>query len=325
MRQLLGRLTDFERSDVEILLEAKHHLPLIASLNDVDAYIDVLTKDNHLAVVVAQFCLPGGTSYKYNLVGDIMLRKNEPGVYRTLELGVPSRELKAVVSENNVVRQSAAAITNREGRIIGALVTEKKTTEIAEIHHRVKNNLQNIISLIGLQANRSQNAEVKAFSQEIISRIFSISLTHELLAHNGVDHTGINDLIRKLINSSMNFIIPENLDLTAEVSGDEILLDSDKATNIALVVNELIQNAIKHAFIGREKGKITVAIERGIVYSNIIVSDDGVGFGGSEHRGLGLNLVSSLVNNKLKGSLDIASDGSGTRVKLTFITENDII
>jgi two-component sensor histidine kinase len=109
-----------------------------------------------------------------------------------------------------------------------------------------------------------------------------------------------------------------------EISGDEISLESDTATTIALVVNELIQNSIKHAFKNRDKGKISVAIEKGVVYSIITIADDGVGFTEPvDHNRLGLKLVRSLLKDKLKGEMDLSSSDRGTKIHLTFINSNN--
>lgn len=457
---LVKKLTRLAPADTDILLEVSHSLPFISSLDGGDAYIDILTKDNRLAVVVAQYSPPDGNFYNHSIVGDIMWRKNEPGVYRTMEIGIPTRELKAIVSDKNiVVRQNVTAITNKVGAVIGALIVERKlrdplailagkkptehaadtvnsskelqriaehmndavilfdmqgiciyanshaehlfqgleykddlvglpfenlsfgaytfhdltgrrhtehteikigsynlnvtcntmwdeeklsgvilvikdTTEIRnketelilkstvidEIHHRVKNNLQTIVSLIGLQSNRTHSEDVKAFSRDIISRIYSIGLTHEILAHKGVDSIDIKDMLRRMLCSSMNYIIPETLDLKIEITGDEMSLRSDTATTIAMVVNELIQNSIKHAFIGRTKGRVSLQITKGPIYAGIVITDDGIGFQkNGTGSSMGLKLVKSLVHDKLKGELTITSLGSGTQTHFTFI------
>ncbi|WP_101696900.1 sensor histidine kinase [Clostridium minihomine] len=458
---LVNRLTDLSEQDVALLIEVRHTLPFISDLEGGDAYIDILTKDNHLAVVVAQHSSPEASFYTHSPVGDIMWRKNEPGVYRTLEIGVPTRELKASVSDRNIiVRQNVSAITNSQNQIIGVLIVEKhlhqspveksflkqeyptadtissggeiqfiaeymndavlffdiqgicvyanplakqiylglnyqdeiegltfenlsfgnytyhdliekrqidhneikigqynlkvtctatwneerqfkgavliikditeiknketelivKSAAIAEIHHRVKNNLQTIISLIGMQSNRTNNEQVKSFSRDIISRIYSISLTHEILAHNSVDYIDIKEMLSRMFNSSMSFIVPEGLDLNLELFGDEISLQSDTVMAIAMVVNELIQNCIKHAFISRQTGRVTLTIVKGDIYSCITITDDGAGCSGTGNRsGMGLKLVKSLVKDKLKGDIDISSNSPGTKVRFTFI------
>lgn len=463
--ELVKKLTNLSDDDINVLLEVSHVLPFLSQLEGCDAYIDVMTKDNHLAVVVAQHSPPEGNFYNYNIVGDIMWRKNEPGVYRTLELGVPSRELKAVVyNEKIIVRQSVSAITNSDNEILGALIVEQniqggnsavsqeetqqqeffeaiysekeiqniaehmndamirfnqkgvsiyanpkakklflnlyykddivgmsfenlafgrytfqdvtgkgqiehteikigqyylnvryisiwdesdfegviliirdttdiksaekelilKSTVIEEIHHRVKNNLQTIVSLIGLQANRTRSRQVKQFANNIISRIHSISITHEILAHNGVDSIDIKEMLSKMLISSKNYIVPDELNLDIQLTGDSMTLRSSTATTIAMVVNELIQNCIKHAFIKQKTGRILIKIEKGEIFSKITITDDGVGIQEAHHSGsMGLRLVYSLVKDKLKGSMEFRECSPGTEVCFTFICKGD--
>lgn len=458
---LAHKLTDLSDADIDILIEVSHTLPFISALEGGEVYIDILTKGNRLAVVAAQHSPPEGNFFNQSLIGNIMWRKNEPGVYRTLEIGVSSREFKAVVSDQEIiVSQNASAIVNSDNKIIGALIRERnlqhqdfagsygaseesmgaetissskelqniaeymddavilfntqgvctyanpqaqslfmgldykdaplglpfdnlsfgsysfhdlvesrrmehneikigkynlkvtcntvwekdrlrgailvikdtteikkketelilKSTVIDEIHHRIKNNLQTIVSLIGLQSNRMDNEQVKAFSRDIISRIYSISLTHEIMAYNGVDSIEVKDMLSRMLNSSMNYIVPEELDLNLEITGSEIWLQSDTATTIAMVINELIQNSIKHAFIDRQKGRVTIHIEKGEFFSTITITDDGVGFyETAKDSSMGLKLVRSLVKDKLKGDIKITSEGYGTKARFTFI------
>ena len=229
--------------------------------------------------------------------------------YNTSQLSSVDRQLV------DLVERLKDEIKNKETELV------LKSKAIAEIHHRVKNNLQTIISLIALQSNRIDNPQIKSFSKDISSRIHSISLTHEILAHNGIDSIDIKDMLGKLINSSRSYIVPEELDLHMEVSGDEISLQSDTAMTIAMVINELIQNCIKHAFINRKKGRISIIIEKGENYSGITVTDNGSGFNenSSNSSSMGLKLVKSLVNDKLKGDIEMMSDSFGTKAHFTFI------
>lgn len=461
---LVNRLTDFQPEDIALLLEVSHSLPFISALEDADVYIDILAKGSRLAVVVAQYSPPEGNFYEKSLIGEIMLRKNEPGVYRSLEIGVPSREFKATVSDIGIlVRQSASPIFNRNNEIVGALICEKnfrnqslagsgsdgeepeagavqsekklqniaeymddaillfndrgscvyvnpqaenlfrelgyqdrlvglafeslsfgnyrfqdlvqergkshneiiigrynlkvscntfweadclkgailvikdnteikkketelvlKSTVIDEIHHRIKNNLQTIVSLIGLQSNRMDNEQVRAFSRDIISRIYSISLTHEIMAYSGMDSIEIKDMLSRMLNSSKSYIVPEELNLKLEITGDEIPLESDTATTIAMIINELVQNSIKHAFADRKQGSIRIHIEKGAFFSGITITDDGIGFLETDKGSrMGLKLVKSLVKDKLKGDIEISSQGSGAKIAFTF-TPNEV-
>jgi two-component sensor histidine kinase/PAS domain-containing protein len=435
------------------LLEASHTMRAVHDLEGGDVFIDCLAPGGSKAVVAAQLS-PPGTPYTRNIVGELMLPVNEPGVFRTLAIGAPSRKLKAVVMGRFLIRQNVSAIRNGAGKIIGALVVERKIASaerwdsadalaaayddketervaecmsdgmvrfnaeavavyanpsarrifrginykdevvgmpfenlafgtigfgeirrakqsirteakiggfalnvvyakissgegfmgavmliedkteeknierelllksvvIDEIHHRVKNNLQTIISLLRLQRRRLAGADARAALSEMISRVFSISQTHEILAQQGVDGIGIKDMLERMFISARSYIAPEGLDLALKVQGDNIQMESGMANTIALVVNELVQNCVKHAFVGRQRGLITIEIAQGETFSTISVADDGVGYSIGDIRdgSLGHKLVQGLVNDKLMGKLKAESSPEGTRTFFSF-------
>lgn len=153
-----------------------------------------------------------------------------------------------------------------------------KSVAIREIHHRVKNNLQTIASLLRIQSRRISDENAKKAFNESINRVLSIAVTHELLAQNGVDDVDIKDILTNLVKGAMLFSKSMNFELNVAVKGDSISINSEKATSIALVVNELVQNCIEYAFVGRNSGNITIFIEKGEYASTVTVEDDGIGF-----------------------------------------------
>lgn len=466
LSQVCKKHTNIRDSDIQKLIEVSHTLPVISELEGCDIFIDCLTRDNRYAVVVAQCSPPKNTFYSRDILGEFMYRHNEPGVFRTLEIGVPSRELKAVVSENILIRQNVSAIKSDDNRIIGVLIMErsmrgnshvteppfapnalphtsskkelyniaahineamihfntmgisifanenakrlyknigyqddivgmsfdnlvqgeytmddvmqqrhidhkevtigkyilnvvaatieeddqclgvvlliKDTTEnkikekelilksaaIDEIHHRVKNNLQTIVSLIRLQARRSAHPEVRRVCHEIISRIFSISLTHEIMVQKGVDLIDMKEMLWRMINNTKNYSMPEGFDLEIELRGDSFYSRSDIATAIAMIVNELLQNSIKHGFVGRKEGRITILISCEGRYAAIRIADNGVGLRQNHtqrEESLGLKLVRSLVKDKLCGTMKIDSSSQGTSIFFDFINDTEAL
>jgi two-component sensor histidine kinase len=111
-----------------------------------------------------------------------------------------------------------------------------------------------------------------------------------------------------------------NAELIINLMGDDFKISSDKSTSIALIINELLQNCIKYAFIGKEKGQIDIKIERGDLYSTISIIDNGIGFdiNHMKKNSLGFTIVESLVQDKLYGNIKINSDKSGTKVLFDF-------
>ena len=109
-------------------------------------------------------------------------------------------------------------------------------------------------------------------------------------------------------------------DINIDLLGDNFIVDSEKATSIALVVNELLQNALKHAFSDKNKGLIKVKIYQGYNYSNITIVDNGVGFdiNSMKENRLGFKIVKTIVDDKLKGHLELESSNEGTKIVFDF-------
>ncbi len=199
-----------------------------------------------------------------------------------------------------------------------------KSTVIRELHHRVKNNLQMMASLLRLQARRAENEETRNALNESIDRILSMSVTHQILCQNGTEDINLREVLEAVKNNALELLCVPEHKVEAELIGDDIIVDSEIASASAMAVNELLVNSMKYAFEGREKGKIQILLEKGKVYSTVAVVDDGVGFDPSkcENNSLGLNLVQKMVKDKLHGNLKIRSSGEGTKVMFDFINES---
>ena len=233
-------------------------------------------------------------------------------------------------------------IYDTEGQVIAANVvahdiTEHKLAEekiraslrekeilISEIHHRVKNNLQVISSLLGLQARSSGNPELTEMLNGIQSRIGSMAMIHEKL-YDKKDFTRIelSSYVKALSQSLFNThnINPGKIGLTVQSDG-EIYVDITKAIPCGLILNELISNALKHAFPGDRKGELQIIIsETKNAETDIVVRDNGVGLPDNidihQPQTLGLELVNGLVKNQLDGQIEVRRD-AGTQIHLKF-------
>ncbi|HEX3027525.1 MAG TPA: histidine kinase N-terminal domain-containing protein, partial [Clostridia bacterium] len=351
LKNLCKEYTDLNQQELDKLARLEEMLPLIADLMNADVFIDCLTRDPDVAVVAAEAKPKSHPSlYQGSVAGQLALRKNEPAALRTLEIGMETRDLKALTQEQIMVKQSVVPIKFGE-KVIGALIMEQdvtnamnqnarmeilsetaeqltqtlmnfqegdgdnpithhlndailvfdqdglstyanpvaeelyrklgyldritgmhfdnlslnetkfrnllenqnlavseiniggltlqvkyarmriggnqkgiimlirdvtevkekekelilKSVAIREIHHRVKNNLQTIASLLRLQSRRLNDQESKIFFQESINRVLSMAATHEILAQNGVDDVDIMTLLLKLKASTFNF------------------------------------------------------------------------------------------------------------------------
>jgi two-component system, sensor histidine kinase PdtaS len=187
---------------------------------------------------------------------------------------------------------------------------------IREIHHRVKNNLQTIASLLRLQARRVSSEESRDALQESVLRIGSIALVHETLSEVPTDLAEFGEVARRIADMVSEGLVSPDRAVTISVEGKTGLLGSDLATPLAVTVAELIQNAVEHAFPGRDSGSIRVEMSRDDSEVVVVVSDDGVGIRGDLEEGarLGLQIVRSLIR-ELGGSMRISVD-TGTRAEV---------
>ncbi|MFV0503953.1 MAG: histidine kinase N-terminal domain-containing protein [Lachnospirales bacterium] len=195
-----------------------------------------------------------------------------------------------------------------------------KSLAVQEIHHRVKNNLQTIISLIRLQLNRTQNKDIKNECDIIISRISSIAITHELLATSNIDKIDIKEILNSLTTNTLNFVSIKNINLNIFVEGESCYVSSDIGTTIGIIVNELLQNSITHGFNFKKNCKIRIKVLKSCNHFGIIVTDNGNGYKNIDvtSSSLGLKLVKSLVEDKLMGELKITSSNEGTKTYFSF-------
>ncbi|MEB3297998.1 MAG: histidine kinase N-terminal domain-containing protein [Candidatus Sericytochromatia bacterium] len=195
-----------------------------------------------------------------------------------------------------------------------------KDTIIKEVHHRVKNNLQTIAALLRMQARRTTSGEARLVITDCIDRINSIALVHEYLSHEEVEAVDMKDLAYNLLSALVQGVSSPLTAVAARVivPKGRLTLASAPATSAALVMNELVQNALKHAFTGRRRGKLdlVLAVEDGDLL--VTVEDDGIGlpkgFEPERSPRLGWQIIRTLVTQDLRGSLSISSGSSGTRV-----------
>jgi two-component sensor histidine kinase/putative methionine-R-sulfoxide reductase with GAF domain len=176
-----------------------------------------------------------------------------------------------------------------------------------EIHHRVKNNLQAVASLLRLQA-RSENVDPRKALQDSVNRILAIAAVHEVLTEHREDDVDLGALVDRLRAMLVQGLV-SGKDVTAELA--QISLAGQQATALALVFTELFQNALEH---GGAHVSIGLAQRDGEVV--LTIADDGDGIRG-EGSGTGLSIVRALVRDELRGALELESDG-GLRAEVVF-------
>ena len=196
-----------------------------------------------------------------------------------------------------------------------------KSAVIQEIHHRVKNNLQTIASLLRLQARRSASPEVKAALRESVNRILSISVVHEFLSQQDAEFIDVAEVTKNILNLIIKNMVEPDFNIQTILTGETIVLPSERATSLALVINELIQNSLEHGFVGRCEGLVGVNIATDKKQYRIEIYDNGVGlppdYQSDGSGSLGLQIVRTLVQDDLGGEFSIFSRG-GTHAVITI-------
>ncbi|WP_417622274.1 sensor histidine kinase [Parasphingorhabdus sp.] len=186
---------------------------------------------------------------------------------------------------------------------------------LVEVDHRVKNNLAILSSLLALQERKSENAEVKSALSKAASRVHSLSKAYESLRYDNLDNIAVvdmRDFLNRLAGSLREAMaLDERIELV--VAAEPCDLSRDRAGAVGLLVNELVTNAVKHAFVDRDKGIIRVewrTVSEGAV---LVVSDDGVGLPDTVRDGAqGIQFLNAFAQ-MAKGELDSETSENGTR------------
>jgi two-component sensor histidine kinase len=185
-----------------------------------------------------------------------------------------------------------------------------KDATIREIHHRVKNNLQTISSLLRLQARRLTSPEAKAAVSESVRRIRTIALVHESLSREPGEDIAFIEIVRPLLRLAEEGLQSPDRPVRFAVTGDGGRIPSHTATPLSVVLTELLQNAVDHGFPeGSQGGNVSVALEQRDNQLEIRVIDNGrgidPGFDLDKTTGLGLSIVRTLVTTELNGTISM--------------------
>jgi two-component sensor histidine kinase len=205
--------------------------------------------------------------------------------------------------------------------LVQASLTEKEVL-LKEIHHRVKNNLQVVSSLLFLQAQKFKDPELQNCFLESQSRICSMALAHEQLYQSkNLAEVSVRNYVQSLVEQLQQiFLCPEQKEIDCRLAVEEVDLDIQKVVPCGLLITELLSNAYKHAFVDGRSGQITISLQSSAGQIELAVADDGVGlpadFNHAQATTLGLQLVTALVN-QLSGTLELETD-VGTRFRICF-------
>jgi two-component sensor histidine kinase len=267
----------------------------------------------------------------------------DPRFYRILGSGeskfpslmaMPLINRDKVIGAVNVQTEIPHAFTEDEIELFGfitelaAVALDKAQSvhaaTVQEMHHRVKNNLQTIAMLLRLQIGQQKELTPQSILNETINRVLSIATVHEILSEAGVDQVGLLDLIKRLSLTITHNMVNPTANIKIVVKGDNLELPSQMATSLALVANELLQNALEHGLVHQDKGRITVSLQQTARKLKLQVYDNGRGlppqFNPKTDLGLGLNIVRATITEDLQGDfyIGLRKNAPGTEIQVTL-------
>jgi two-component sensor histidine kinase len=214
----------------------------------------------------------------------------------------------------------ADLISAREAELRDSLA--QKEMLVREIHHRVKNNLQLVMSLLNLHARRIRDPQAELAFAEARGRINALATLHRRLYESEkLEHVDLKWFLEDLCGELRRSGFSSHRAVELSVDVQSAVLDAATAVPLGLLVTEAITNAYKHAFVGRLTGKIRVQAHREAGRLCIQIIDDGIGFDVEAHNhdspGLGRSLIEAF-SRQLRGTLEIISNQNGTQVSLCF-------
>jgi len=328
--QLLVETAQLMLATVKIISSSKSYRPLSASdgiiiVDDQGKIIFANSTADSIYKVLAVGCIVGRRIYEHQA---------HMGLAQKAMTGHEVCETELTAGKMTLVQRAIPVIVNGVSVVcivvILTNVTELKKKEkelliksavIQEIHHRVKNNLQTIASLLRLQARRTTSQEVKAALQESVNRISSISVVHEFLSQQDAEFIDVAEVTKNILELVIQNMLEPDFSLQTIFNGQTVILPSEQASSLALVINELIQNSIEHGFTGRREGLIGVEIATLEHAYKIEIYDNGIGmppdFNPQLSNSLGLQIVRTLIESDVGGSFEMYND-QGTHACITI-------
>jgi two-component sensor histidine kinase len=245
--------------------------------------------------------------------------QDEDMAIAAIQAGAQDYLVKDTTGAELLVRTLRHACERARNQAHLRMALAEKEILLREIHHRVKNNMQIISSLLSLQALQVKDPKVQAMFEESQNRISTMGLIHQRLYHSGdlarIDFPGyLQNLITMVLQSH-----PNGARISTDVDVDSLLLDLDIAIPLGLITNELLTNSLKHAFAGRAKGNVQVALHAAAGgHGELTVANDGKEDVPTKTKstGMGLKLV-ELLAGQIKGTLAIER-GKGMRYTVRF-------
>lgn len=261
-------------------------------------YPDIAKKEGLCSLIAVPMRIKG------KVIGVLNCYTSKPHVFTDEEKAL----LEAMASH------AAMAIENSKLKVRSAI--------IREMHHRVKNSLQTIASLLRLQIRYGKFESVEQVLNESINRVLAIASVHELLSGDNLDNVSIKKVADGVLAATARGMIPPDKRIEICIEGDDIILPARQATSVALILNELLQNAIEHGFKYSSWGKVVMSLKEDGDKIRLSVTNNGEllppGFDLHNHRNLGLQIVENLVVDDLNGTFSLTNDRNVIKALVIF-------
>lgn len=357
LKELCRQHTNLNEEEIEVLEKLNFAISYFSRLSGADIFIDCFKENDKKAVVVAHSRPENKSLYHKNIEGEYVFPQNEPMVFYTKKTGIVMSEGKAVNQENRAVLQKTVPIMHNDkiiavlieetdvtknlrknqhikkvekeseqlGNLINALKTREKqiyekTALIQEMHHRTKNNLQTLCSIMNMQARRIKSEEAKRVLNENINRMKGMAAFHTVIMNEASDNISLNRIIEQLAANISDYASALNKYIKINISGEDIKIDAEKAQSIVLAVNEALTNSVKHGYDEDSEGVINIKLIDDNGMLSISIEDDGRGFSVDEaaakKESMGIKLMEMLIEDKLEGKLQIISNCVKTTIRM---------
>lgn len=208
---------------------------------------------------------------------------------------------------------------------------ETASALLQEMHHRVRNNLQTVAALLSIHLRQAEDAPWAVHLREAVSRVQAIAAVHDLLSDESrLGGTTVDVIAKHVADEAHGTLIPPGLCVAFDIAPSDVNVPSRQATVLALLINELVSNAVSHGFKDRDHGTITIRTYREDGLATVEVTNDGAsvpeGFDPATSQGLGMRIIQRLVTSDLRGEFSIETDDQGiVLATLRFPTEVETI
>jgi two-component sensor histidine kinase len=280
-------------------------------------HIRSLTLKNPVGFIEHRIIMPSGDA-RWERWSDRAIFDKDGHVVEYQSVGKDITERKRAEEEIRFLNQTLEQRVIERTQQLNALLKEKDVL-LREIHHRVKNNLQIITSLLNLQSRYVKDEPTLAAIRESQNRVKAMALVHEKLYQaENIAQINLDDYTRFLGTGLIQFYGVKSRGITFTTDIGDINVDINMAIPLGLIINELISNSLKYAFPDREKGEIFISVRKENHTLSVLVKDDGIGIPADldwrNTESLGLRLVISLVE-QLNGSINLDRT-AGTEFKI---------